>query len=368
MVLQRLSSLKKKSFQLPPLPSHLPELTSVRAIAAFTVVVFHMFFSEQNAPGFFNNLIADGHLGVDFFFMLSGFILTHVYVNQWRGGTFNYAGFLTNRFARVYPLHLAMTLLVLLAYQVGKFIGSDSATIGQNWSHLPFHIFLMHAWGFTDSHSWNFPSWSVSAEAFAYLLFPLILLGCLKVGRLAAMVIGLILFFAASLFAKAVIGHELTKLMYNFGIIRVFVEFTLGVAIYLILERHRLPQPWVRPGIVLCVASVLALSGIQADERLIVLTMAVLLACLAQRASMAQGGILRSRLMIYLGEISYATYMVHILVLFVAKTIGPKLGLTYGEAPLAVLSIIGIYVASAILFHFIEKPWRVIIRRSLMPA
>lgn len=344
-----------------PLSGNLKELTSIRAFAALVVVIFHLTFSEASPPGLANNLIADGHLGVDLFFMLSGFILTHVYVQSWRDGSFSYAKFMTNRIARVYPLHLTIIGLFMLSYGAVAMLGINSAAEGRNWAHLPWHVLLLHAWGFTDSHSWNFPSWSVSAEAFAYLFFPVSLWLVIRLRPMVSLVISVLVFFAASVFSLHVLDRPITKLMFDFGIIRVMTEFFLGMSIYLIMEKYRLPDPWIRPGAVISFIGFVALSAIQADERIIVLTMAVFLAMLAHLSTQSRTNFLRHQTMVYLGEISYATYMVHLLVILITRTVAPKIGITESLS-INVLAVIGIYVLSAVLYHAIEHPGRILVR------
>jgi peptidoglycan/LPS O-acetylase OafA/YrhL len=350
----------------PPIVQDIKELTSIRAFAALMVVVLHMFFVEGAPSSIVRNIVADGHLGVDLFFMLSGFILAHVYLSQWRAGTFNYATFLVNRLARVYPLHLFMVLMVLLAYVGASAVGLGGAAEGKNWSHLPWHLLLMHAWGTTDSHSWNFPSWSVSAEAFAYILFPVVLLAVARLNALFTLAVSLVLFGAASLWVVQVMETEITKIMFNFGIIRVFFEFLIGVALYLVFERHRVPAAWVRPLLWVCILGCMALAAIQFDERVIVLGLGAMLFLLAHLSVEERPNVLRHPVLVYLGEISYATYMVHILVLFVGKPVRIRLGLEegLGRVVISLVLIAVIYAASALLHHVIERPGRKLIRNA----
>jgi peptidoglycan/LPS O-acetylase OafA/YrhL len=91
---------------------------------------------------------------------------------------------LKNRIARVYPMHLAaLTAMIVLfagATAMGAGVGSPDAF---KWSDLPAHLFMVHAWGTTEAVGWNFPSWSISAEWLAYLLFPLVAGVALKAKR-----------------------------------------------------------------------------------------------------------------------------------------------------------------------------------------
>lgn len=348
---------------MKPLPTQLPELTSIRAIAAFIVVSFHMFFNEANPPGFWNNLIANGHLGVDLFFMLSGFILAHVYLQPWRQGRYSAKEFLVNRFARIYPLHFFMIALFLCAYQAMILLEIGSAAEGQNWAHLPWHVLLLHAWGVTDSHSWNFPSWSVSAEAFAYIVFPVIIWIATKFRPWKGLIIALTVFIIGSVFSLVTFDKQITKLMYDFGILRVITEFYIGVSIYLILEKHRLPEALIQPVFWFSAFIIIAGAWLQVDERVIVLGMALLLVSLAHLATLAHGSVLRHPALVYLGEISYATYMAHLLVMDAVRALSQKLGF---NDPLwvSILTVLLIYTFSVILYHVIERPGRKLIRTA----
>ena len=87
-------------------PANIPSLTALRFVAAAAVFAFHI--DHTFLPGAFGALtplVRKGYLGVDFFFILSGFILTHVYAPQMDAGTFKSRAFFAHRFARVYPVH-----------------------------------------------------------------------------------------------------------------------------------------------------------------------------------------------------------------------------------------------------------------------
>src|SRR6202161_3995096 len=117
-------------------------------------------------------LVAKGYLGVELFFVLSGFILCPVYLDQVADGGFRYGSFLWARLARIYPLHLAtlagIGAMALAALAAGRVIDPNILS----WSSLPANLLLVQAWGYAPQAGWNHPSWSISAEWFAYLSFP----------------------------------------------------------------------------------------------------------------------------------------------------------------------------------------------------
>ena len=138
---------------------HIPALTSIRFFAALHVVAFH-FVTKANKPAFLQGILSAGYVGVTLFFVLSGFILSHVYA-----GPFALRDFYRARFARIYPLY---ALALLLCVWTG----------GSPWIHEPLSAWLrsplfLQAWWPQYSLEWNFPAWSLSCEAFFYLTFPL---------------------------------------------------------------------------------------------------------------------------------------------------------------------------------------------------
>ena len=165
----------------PAIPSktrvQLPALTGLRALAAVWVVLFHykndLFLL---VPGSIVLLpfIRKGYFAVDLFFVLSGFILGYTYFEKYRGTRREYAEFLSHRLARIYPVHL-FTLAVLSAMLLGAHV--IHATISDSrYDPVSFvyNLLLIHSWGLEDWNTWNQPSWSLSAEWFAYVfVFPL---------------------------------------------------------------------------------------------------------------------------------------------------------------------------------------------------
>ena len=126
------------------MPQDLKQLTSLRFFAAMWVVLFHYWpsLSAVMPP-----LVSKGYLGVELFFVLSGFILSHVYLKGFGEGRFKYADFLWARLARIYPVHVAtlagLALLALGATALGLHAG-DKLLI---WPSLIPNLLLLQAWG-----------------------------------------------------------------------------------------------------------------------------------------------------------------------------------------------------------------------------
>src|SRR5258706_1708056 len=135
--------------------------TALRGIAALLVVIFHFDASLHPAIEIERYTLAfsSGHLWVDFFFILSGYILCHVYSEQPGTGRYQAFKFLWARFARIFPLHLA-TLFFLVVFQLAiSIITHRESRIG-GWDTFWLNLLNIHAWGVLDQYDWNFPSWS----------------------------------------------------------------------------------------------------------------------------------------------------------------------------------------------------------------
>jgi len=148
-----------------------------RGLFASMVVFFHM-SGFSDTPVLNNQFIYNSDLFVDFFFVLSGFVIT--YTHQRMSAASDMRLFYKKRFYRLYPLHVIM-LLLFAGIELTKHSLSGYITVNQldnpNNNTLTFfsNLLLAHSVklpGVTDV-SWNIPSWSISAEWIAYLLFGL---------------------------------------------------------------------------------------------------------------------------------------------------------------------------------------------------
>jgi peptidoglycan/LPS O-acetylase OafA/YrhL len=153
------------------------DLTVCRAFLAGWVFLYHVDLYAQFAHylGPFTGLVRRGYLGVDGFFILSGLILPRVHpefmASPFRGAL----RFWGRRLARLYPVHLATILILLLLVGVGSAAGMAPRD-PQRFGGLALlqNLLLLQGWGFGPHWTWNYPSWSISAEWAGYLLFPIL--------------------------------------------------------------------------------------------------------------------------------------------------------------------------------------------------
>lgn len=143
----------------------LHSLTSLRFFAAAFVVLGHLPSAARDS-GF----LQESFMGVTFFFVLSGFILSFSYAGRIQQGQTSYSDFIASRFARIYPLHFlmmvwAIPLAVVAGYPAQKVAIQAAAHLTLTQAYIPDKSIFF---------SFNAPAWSLSVEMLFYALFPLL--------------------------------------------------------------------------------------------------------------------------------------------------------------------------------------------------
>ena len=319
--------------------TELRQLTGMRGLAAWAVVLYHLRLSIPGLPAPVEAMFAKGYLAVDFFFLLSGFVIWLAWHDRVQGETWR---FWQKRIARVWPLHLAMLAFAIALALALQWRGSPDRAFP--WAELPLHLLLIQQWGTTGALHWNDPAWSISAEWAAYLLFPL-LIRLIDSRRwsmpaLVAAAVALLLILPLVM-GLGSLGRDISR----FGLLRCLVEFATGTILATLYLRGGSALMPLLAGLLL---SATALMG--APETLVVpAAFAALLLALAR----SEASLLASRPLHWLGEISYATYLSHFVLW---KTV--KLLLPVGPAPpLAIAAyLLLVLAASHLLYRYLERP------------
>jgi peptidoglycan/LPS O-acetylase OafA/YrhL len=335
--------------------SELRALTSVRGVAAWMVVLYHIRLTIDGLPPAWVHVFAKGYLAVDFFFLLSGFVIwlswsDRLCAEGWRG----VPAFLRKRIARIWPLHLFMLAgAVLLALALDVAGRHNSAEFP--FRELPLHIFLLQNWGFTDALTWNDPAWSISCELAAYLLFPLLVRAVdwrtLPSWLVALAAASFLLILAAATAHLPTLGHDIV----HFGVVRCLTEFAAGSALCALWVRWR--EAPALPAMLAFGFAGLMLAGWAGglpEQLAVPFAFAALLLGLALTSGM-RGNPLAWAPLHYLGEISYATYLSHFMLFLVFKLV------FVSDAHAVPLVLIALYLAmvlasSVALYHLVERP------------
>ncbi len=357
-------------------PGRLPTLTGMRAVAAGTVFLSHIlalgFFADpkaqENAGKYL--FMGKGFIGVSFFFILSGFVLTWVYRDADTIGAFY-----RRRVLKIFPNHILTFLaaFVLLALIMGQPLdGSDGV----------LNFFLLHGWfGLQTASSFNTVAWTLSCEAFFYLLFPFILAFVRHVrGRMlwagAAVMVAVTWFIPYVVTLSEAGPASIPGLPPDDQYWAIYIlpaarlpEFVLGMLLArLVLSGRRIPVG-VGGGIALTLLAGVAATWLPVEYGLVAVWVVPLALTVAGGAMADVEGrrtFLSRRGMVWLGNISFAFYLWHLLVLVSGRTYwAPMEGFATGEAIGVLLDLFAItIVISWVTFALLEQP---IMRRFARP-
>jgi peptidoglycan/LPS O-acetylase OafA/YrhL len=342
---------------------HLRALTGARFLAALHVVLYHVLAWRRDV--WFSALVGTGYVSVNFFFVLSGFILAYTYGGRPIGPRRFYAA----RVARIYPVYVLGLLLAapffvrdhVSTHTVRTMLAQGAAVLALVQAHVP-------NWSLV----WNAPSWSLSAEAFFYLLFPFVTPWLIRVKRprVWAVVMWCVLMGTAGLFWRfgppAIDGSRGTAIdvFRHLPLLRL-PEFAIGV----LAARERRTIAWAAGPAALATLAALAMSAsmpyVLLHHGLIDPLFVVLIVALASGGS-PLGRVLASPPLVLLGEASYALYILHLPLTNIARTIvyaiaPSQIGTSGFKAGLIALAI----AVSLVAYRFVEWPLRHHLRRVL---
>jgi peptidoglycan/LPS O-acetylase OafA/YrhL len=300
----------------------IPALTGLRGIAALWVVLFHLY-------GPIGSPMSKGYLGVDVFFILSGFVLSLVYAEKFKHITLDtYFSFLKARVARIFPLHLAtLSFLGLLAIELPGFANAYPMPHERfGISSFIASALLIQNWFYWLPTCWNTPAWSLSAEWAAYLAFPAF---ALFTQHWRSIPVTLLL--AASSLGVFIAICTFRGVTYpdgqgTLGMARMATEFCCGCLIFRAqaLGMQILPK-WVE---VFAIA-LLGVSLFVPGAIFLSLFGLALIVLLAGQSSGPIAKFLSFRPMVLMGEISYSIYLVHWILIQISTWAWPSESLSW---------------------------------------
>jgi len=317
--------------------SYKPELDGLRAIAVGVVVAFHF---EKFKAGF---------LGVDIFFVLSGYLITRVLIANFANEKL-FLNFYKKRYFRLFPILLANVLVssIVLLYIDHKFYGEYA---------LRTIFYLRNIfWSTTQGPDLWLHTWSLSAEEQFYLGYPVILFFCWKKIKNKKYVAGL--FFTYFIFCQFLnqTHYEFSGIgIFNWSILTRPSGLALGCALGVVSQL----KISAKPSYLYLLYLLVALTGFVAVESRSTFWADVMAACvilsfepfLQSGSSDAFRKVLAARPLPYLGRLSYSIYMWHPIVIFVVFHLWRQPSLLRGAA-----AILATLLVSGLSFHLIELP------------
>ena len=341
-------------------------LTGLRGIAALYVVFFHA-NGQYRMPDLIRPFIRHGYMAVDLFFILSGFVMAMTYAGLFEKGFCfkSFKQFLLLRLARIYPLFALMTVLtaILIATVLSKTYSFDHLGTA-----LLFNFTLTHVWGFANSVVP--PSWSISTEWAAYLLFPAGVFIGLRLPRRWSL-LGLFVSFAVlAVIAYGPAWIAQTEMRHRHGPLDIASSYAIGTTLrclasfYIGLVAYRFRDVIPARGAGVFFLLIIGLLCLKDTDLLLIPAFALLIMSLSTDEGWV-ARLLQNRVCYWLGIISYALYLIHDLVLRIVFKAIPAAGFHYPMLTALIASIV-ISLALATLSHYgYEKPSRKIFRNMV---
>lgn len=341
----------------------IPSLTSIRGFAATWVVLLHssvLLFSVLPEASALRSLIEAGGFAVPLFFILSGYVLGFSYATRLGSlTTGKVLRFWLLRLGRVYPVHL-LTLLASLAMAARRGWPADG---DHGVERFVSNLLLIQAWDYSFRLSWNYPSWSISSEWFAYLLFPFLAAALSRLGRPPAVVL-----LVAACGLSALVYSARRHLAFE-GLAVVLPTFIGGVALAIVCPpgcSTSRSRPWAEIVSLAIVALPFIVGPGPVQGALFLFLFFALVAALGSWGNRS-GVFWRGRWVVYLGEISYSLYMTHAISLTLLSRFFPFDSFHGFRLPVRLLILLGctaaILAVSAMVYHAIEWPCRGVFRR-----
>jgi len=298
-----------------------------------------------------------GANGVSFFFVLSGFVLTWSARSDDRALTF-----WRRRFARIFPVHLVTAVIALLM----------ACALAHQAKPTPLqtlaNVLLVHSWWHPWWQTLNPVSWSLACEAFFYAAFPLLALLLRRLGARGTTALA-----GASVLTVLVLGwgsaHHWMSATMNFFPAARLPEFVLGAAVARLVLLDRWRGPGLEASLALAIIGYFLVPQVTdgyAATTCTIIGFALLVAAAAVADLHNLPSLWRHRRLVRLGELSFAFYMVHLLVLQAGTHLlgtSPRFGVPMGLTAAAVMFAVSLGL-SWVLYEAVERPARRLLLRS----
>lgn len=338
--------------------SYRPEIDGLRAFAVIPVILFH----------FGLNWIPGGYIGVDIFFVISGFLITSILIKDYDQGIFSFSNFWLRRIRRILPV---LVIVVLVTIAISKFLlyAPDIYYLGEqgiasllSFANISQWLTAGNYWGYAAENSPLLHTWSLSVEEQFYLVFPLFIFITLKYFR--SWLAPLVLVFSV-LSALLFIYGSKTHPDATFYLLPTRA-WELGVGAFLAISVYKNPgffqskkrstlQLLSLSGLIVVGLSYFFIDGHDGISPFLILPVigaGIIIAFSSNNTFVNK--VLSFPAVVYVGKISYSLYLWHWPVLVLSRNLSLKTQTQYS----IFLELGLILILSIISYHLIEKPTR----------
>ena len=331
----------------------LPGLTSLRFVIAFVVFLFHCHLHCHFNTGviLLDKFISNGAVFMTAFFVLSGYVMAHVYGKTDFTDYGNIKKYYIKRFAKIYPIYVLGSIIYCVIYD--RYSASDWLLTVANELFLSQSIFKqLFGFGF------NGGTWSISVEVFFYLLFPfIIIIG--KANRMHLLIIGIVLSALYNLNNVLLAPRDNAQMFIYANPLTRINEFIIGVSFYLFRNKLcKIPTRlvfflFVLPVIFVSTASKYSEANFNymGLDCLITIAFALLVHCVSLKPSI----ILDNRFFVYLGKISYSFYIFQF---FAIQSVKHLNFIPNNSIAVMCVTLGSTLLISSAAYHLIEEPLR----------
>jgi len=355
-------------------------LTGLRAYAAFWALSRHFFLGSAYDIGFGTKvdlgyaypIAIMGSDAIDIFFMLSGFVIAYVYRNRFANGLrmSELWRYFAMRLGRVYPVHVAIIGVMAVGYSVDALPWDN---IPFDWAGLIVNLLMVQCWGFYPDLVWNRPSWTVSAEWFVYVLFPLFIVVFGSIRKVRNLLLAIAAISVVYYLARWEIGGFTRGNLGPGSLMRATYGFLFGLFLNgLYLKRFLAHWNWDLVALA-AIVMLVAVTFLTVNGYAFPLSIYVPICLLVYSLTYARGFAARlfdNRVAVFLGEISYSIYLVHFPLLraltYAFGERGAEIAAEAGQPLLWLFTfaMVGIVIAAATVFYYlIELPCRNYVKR-----
>jgi peptidoglycan/LPS O-acetylase OafA/YrhL len=343
----------------------LRSLEGLRFLSSVAIVIYHLAPYLAQVKSVDETAARDLYLFVDLFFVISGVVIGRKYADV-QFPSKDYWRFLKARFARLYPLHLA-TLLFFVIVGLAVVYGGLQIAEADHYDFTPLiaNLLMVHAWGFTSHFSFNFVSWSISAEMFVYFTLPLWVAGArgLRFAWAGGLVFVAVLSILGHAWSYFWLRHGFFAMTYDFGFVRAMPSFAFGVwlSLYAPLIASRVSRDHLAIWLHFALAVVAAMLAVHVNPNAIALMFYLIVAIALLCDLEGVPNVVSWRLLSSQGVYTYSIYMIHpVMIAVIMQLLLPRWVGT-GRVSIALaagVTFVATYALSRASYAYFETPLR----------